>query len=110
MEKVKNWFAKYGYMVIAANRFLSGTRSVVSLFSGFFHLKWLPVLLFATLSAVIWNGLLIYGGYLLGANWENIKEIISSYNKVVLCITIVAIGIFILIRFLRKRKTENKEI
>ena len=39
IEKIEVWFAKYGYWVIFANRFLSGTRSVISLFAGIFKLN-----------------------------------------------------------------------
>ena len=37
IRKVEIWFGKWGYWVIFANRFLSGTRSVISLFAGLFH-------------------------------------------------------------------------
>ncbi|APF18176.1 SNARE associated protein [Caldithrix abyssi DSM 13497] len=103
-DKVKAWFAKYGYWVIAANRFLSGTRSVISLFAGFFALRWLPVVLLSLLSAAVWNGLLIYGGYLLGVNWEKIVYLIHQYNKFVLIISVLVIILVILLRVVRRRK------
>ncbi|MHB2155594.1 DedA family protein [Calditrichota bacterium GD2] len=103
-DKVKAWFAKYGYWVIAANRFLSGTRSVISLFAGFFALRWLPVVLLSLLSAAVWNGLLIYGGYLLGVNWEKIVYLIRQYNKFVLIISVLVIILVILLRVVRRRK------
>ncbi|MHB2147726.1 DedA family protein [Calditrichota bacterium LG25] len=103
-DKVKAWFAKYGYWVIAANRFLSGTRSVISLFAGFFALRWLPVILLSLLSAAVWNGLLIYGGYLLGVNWEKIVYLIHQYNKFVLIISILVIILVILLRVVRRRR------
>ena len=34
LEKTDAWFSKYGYWIILANRFLPGTRSVISFFSG----------------------------------------------------------------------------
>jgi membrane protein DedA with SNARE-associated domain len=101
--KVEKWFAKYGYWVILANRFLSGTRSVIGLFAGFFHLKWYKVIILALISALIWNGLLIYGGYLLGANWESITSIISRYNKIVIALTIILVIILLIKRYRRKR-------
>lgn len=100
--RVQHWFAQYGYLVIAGNRFLSGTRSVISLFAGFFHLKWGLVLLLSTLSALVWNGLLIYGGYLLGVNWKSIIDIIGNYNNIVIILTMILIVFFIL-RSLRKK-------
>ncbi|HEY6951552.1 MAG TPA: DedA family protein, partial [Bacteroidota bacterium] len=34
VHKVEGWFHKYGYWVVVGNRFLSGTRAVVSFFAG----------------------------------------------------------------------------
>ncbi|MEO8399769.1 MAG: VTT domain-containing protein, partial [Ignavibacteriaceae bacterium] len=34
VEKVESWFIKYGFYIILANRFLPGTRSVISFFAG----------------------------------------------------------------------------
>lgn len=103
-DKVEKWFVKYGYWVILANRFLSGTRSVIALFAGFFHLDWYKVILLGLISALIWNGLLIYAGYLLGVNWETITNIISQYNKIVIALTFIAIMIYVLIKRYRKKK------
>ncbi len=107
IEKVESWFGKYGYGIIAANRFLSGTRSVISLFAGLFHLRWWRVLLLATLSALIWNGLLIYAGYQLGVNWESIKGILSQYNLIVIVLTLLLI-IFFVYRKYRKKIKETR--
>ncbi len=109
INKVEKWFSNYGYWVIVANRFLSGTRSVISVFAGLFHLKWYIVLLLSTVSAVIWNGLLIYGGYQLGVNWQAISGIIGQYNKVVLILTIAIIAV-VIYRKRKRHKLEKEEI
>lgn len=108
IKKVELWFGKYGYWVITANRFLSGTRSVISLFAGFFHLRWYWVLLLSSISALIWNGLLISAGYALGSKWEQIFGILSNYNKVVIVITVVLIGYFLLRRWKKKRNQSSQ--
>jgi len=107
MEKIEVWFAKYGYGVILANRFLSGTRSVISLFAGIFKLSGLRVLLLATLSALIWNGILMYAGYMLGVNWESITGIVSQYNQIVIVLTILLIGGFIIYKFFIKKRVKK---
>ncbi|HES58800.1 MAG: DedA family protein [Calditrichaceae bacterium] len=104
-NRVEKWFVKYGYWVILANRFLSGTRSVIALFAGFFHLDWYKVILLGMISALVWNGLLIYGGYLLGVNWEMITSIIGRYNKIVLVLTLIVVVIFIVVKKYRKKKS-----
>ncbi len=106
IEKTKIWFSNWGYWVIFANRFLSGTRSVISLFSGMVGLTWLKVLVLSLLSALIWNGLLMYAGYMLGVNWENITNIVSQYNNIVIAITVIVIG-FIVYKYIMKKKNKN---
>ena len=106
IRKVEEWFNRYGYWVIAANRFLSGTRSVISLFAGIFNLKPLSVLLLSLLSAAVWNGALIYAGYQLGVNWERITGLISQYNKIVIVLTIV-VAVYFIYRAYRKRRGES---
>ena len=105
IKKVEVWFGKYGYWVIFANRFLSGTRSVISLFAGSFHLHPLLVISLATVGALIWNALLITAGMLLGDNWEIITAIVSRYNQIFIILLIGGITYFLYRRWRRRRKT-----
>ena len=109
INKVEIWFAKWGYWVILANRFLSGTRSVISLFAGFFHLNAFIVLILSMISAAIWNGLLIGAGMLVGNNWEIISNIISQYNKVLIFLTLLVIGYFIYRKYYKKKEDKPEE-
>ena len=108
IKKAEIWFGKWGYGVIAANRFLSGTRSVISLFSGLFHLNIFLVLVLSIISAAIWNGILLFAGLLLGKHWEIIRMIISDYNRVLIALTIFIIG-FVIYRRYRKKKFKNPD-
>jgi membrane protein DedA with SNARE-associated domain len=108
IHKAEVWFGRWGYWVIFANRFLAGTRSVISLFSGLFHLNFFLVAVLALLSALIWNALLIIAGIVLGENWEIISGIISRYNQVFL-ILIVGLISFIIYRRYRSRKGKHEQ-
>lgn len=108
IQKTEIWFGRWGYWVIAANRFLSGTRSVISLFAGLFHLNVLLVIALSIASAAIWNGILLIAGMAVGQNWEIITNIISQYNKVLIALTVIIIG-YIIYRKYFKRKSENPE-
>jgi membrane protein DedA with SNARE-associated domain len=93
-------FRAHGYLLVAANRFLPGIRSVISIVSGMLHLSWRRVLLLATISAALWNGLWIAGGYLLGYSLELIRR-----NLMVLSITVAIILAvsFLLLHFIHRR-------
>lgn len=106
IERAEAWFSRYGFKIILFNRFLSGLRSVISVFSGMARLNRPRVILFAFLSACMWDGVLLYGGYVLGANFETL---ISRYNKIVFLIVITVIAIAIGIRWWVGRRTPTQD-
>ena len=87
------WFARWGMGVVAANRFLSGGRAVIALLAGSSKLKLAPVAVWATFSAVLWNAVLVGGGYVLGSEWERVVGFLRAYGRgVTAVLVIVAVG------------------
>jgi membrane protein DedA with SNARE-associated domain len=106
IKKVEVWFGRWGYWVIFANRFLSGTRSVISIFAGLFHLHPLPVIALAMLSAMIWNAILILAGMLLGEKWQDIVDIVTRYNQIFIALTVL-IFLIVIYRLYKKRSART---
>jgi membrane protein DedA with SNARE-associated domain len=105
--KVENWFLKYGYWIILANRFLPGTRSVISLFAGLSELNKKKTIILATISALIWNSIIIYLGVIFGHNIEIVDKYLSTYSNIALAITGVVILVLIIRYFIKKRSVKN---
>jgi membrane protein DedA with SNARE-associated domain len=84
-----SWFEKYGYWVVLLNRFFSGVRSAISIVCGLLRLPWLAVMVLAGIGCALWNGILIYGGYVAGTNWQLVDKLVQEYSKVML--TVLAI-------------------
>ena len=82
--RVQDWMEQYGYGIVAANRFLSGARSVISLAVGMAQMAPGPVALYSGLSALVWTGLLTGLGYLVGDNWRIIGQYLQQYGWFVL--------------------------
>jgi len=96
ISKTDKWFTKYGYKLILLNRFLPGTRSIISFFSGFTELLFTRTFIFAFISALVWNCIIIYLGYLFGNNVKLIDEYLSAYSNIVLAVTaLIVIGFLI---------------
>jgi len=106
--KVENWFLKYGYFVILANRFLTGMRSVISLFAGLSELNIKKTALFASISALIWNAGIIYLGLLFGRNVKYADKLISTYSEIVAIVLAVVLALYLL-RYFILRKRKNKK-
>ena len=107
VDTVENWFTKWGYTVIVANRFLPGTRSVISFFAGLSELKVLKTVILATTSALFWNAIMIYLGMIFGNNIERVDFYLSRYQEIVLIITGVVI-LFFVIRYFFFNKKKSK--
>lgn len=86
LQKVDAWFDRYGYGVIVINRFLAGTRAVVSFFAGMSDLDLKKTTFFCAISALTWNALVIELGNLLGSNWERGEEMLQQYGRIVMII------------------------
>jgi len=108
IEKTDKWFSKYGYKLIGLNRFLPGTRSVISFFSGFSELLVWRTFILATISAFLWNAIIIYVGFLLGYNAKLIDKYLSTYSDIVLVITILVVAAFIIRYFVFKTRAKKK--
>jgi membrane protein DedA with SNARE-associated domain len=108
ITKTDRWFSKYGYKLIVLNRFLPGTRSVISFFSGLSVLIVGRTFILATISAFVWNAIIIYVGFLLGYNAKLIDKYLSTYSDIVLAITVLAVIIFIIRYFVFKSRAKKK--
>lgn len=100
----QRWLHRWGYGVVLANRFLSGLRSVISLTVGMARMNALRTAFFATLSALIWTGLITYAGYAVGENWQVVSEYLKRYGQVMLALLAV-VGVVLAVRwYLRRRR------
>jgi membrane protein DedA with SNARE-associated domain len=94
IHKVEEWFRKYGYWIIVANRFISGTRAVVSFFAGLSKLRLVRTTILCGISALVWNWLMLYAGALLGKNWNSIALYLSTYSQIITGVIISAFAVW----------------
>lgn len=105
LTKVELWFKKWGYWIILANRFLPGTRSVISFFAGLSELDFRKTAVLATISALVWNAVIIYLGVIFGNNIEIIDRYLSTYKNIAWIITGLVVAVIALRLIFKKRKT-----
>lgn len=104
LSRGKKWMQRWGQGVVMANRFLAGTRSVISLTAGISHLPIPQTIASSLLSSVLWNSLLLALGWVIQDNWQIIGGYLSSYGKSIL----VLIFLFVVITIWVKRRKKSK--
>ncbi|MCX6121457.1 MAG: DedA family protein [Ignavibacteriales bacterium] len=95
VHQVETWFKAYGYWIVIANRFMAGTRAVVSFFAGMSELSLMRTTILSLLSSLLWNFILLFAGREMGMNWREIVFHLETYGKVVTIILIVVVIIFV---------------
>ncbi len=60
-------------------------------------------ILLATISAFVWNAIIIYLGYIFGNNVSVVDKYLSTYSNIAIAITVVVVIIFV-VKFLFKQK------
>lgn len=96
LEKVENWFKRYGEKVLLLSRFLTGIRSVVALTAGVGNVKVQKMTSYTLTSIILWNGIILFSAFKVQKNWREILGMIQVYNKVVLAIVILIVIIWLI--------------
>jgi len=107
LNKVEVWFRKYGYFIVVVNRFMPGTRAVISFFAGMSNLDPQKTILLCFVSALLWNTIMLYLGFIFGDNVAKVDEYLTTYQNIVIAVTAVVLIFFIVRLFFRKRKTAD---
>jgi len=102
LDKVEKWFIQYGNWIIAINRFLPGTRSVVSFFAGLSEVDPRMTIILSTASALLWNSLVLALGIVFGKNVQLVDHFLNTYSNIACAITIIIV-LFVIIKYFYKK-------
>jgi membrane protein DedA with SNARE-associated domain len=103
LDKVEVWFDKYHEWIIVANRFLSGTRAVISFAAGMTKMPLMRTTILSTISALAWNAILLIVGMQVGSNWREVDSFLSSYGWGVLAAIVLGISVWLFVK--RRRRS-----
>lgn len=102
LDTAENWFRKYGFGLIIFNRFLPGIRSVIAYFAGVSELPVKKTVIYSSISALMWNFLLLTLGFFIGDNIKQVDEVLSTYTNAFIML-LTAVSLFFIYRFIRKK-------
>ncbi len=89
-----------------ANRFLSGTRAVISFVAGASNVNMATAIGLSAISALIWNGILLYAGNMLGEHWRDIGTYLEAYGRAITPILLLVILIGMGYWWMNKQKKQ----
>lgn len=101
--------ARNGYLVVAANRFMPGIRSVIALSVGMSGLPPARVAALATASATVWSALIATLGYALVDNRAALARLLGGFERMgVALLALLALGLaYWLLKAARRRREDG---
>lgn len=107
LDRALNFFDRYGESIMFFGRLIPIIRSIISIPAGMNHMSMPRFLIFTSLGASIWNIVLTVAGVILGANWEQVLDLVDKYQYATLAVILLAVGLFVVKR-LRDRRAAKK--
>ena len=105
IDKVKNWFDRYGNKAVLFGRLVPGIRTLISLPAGLNEMPLVPFLIYSTIGTTLWVIFLTGAGYLLGNNYELVDDYLAPVSKGVLVLLLVAFAVWI---FRKKQQAKRR--
>jgi membrane protein DedA with SNARE-associated domain len=103
-----NWFNKYGVAMIFFGHMVPVIKTVISFPAGAVKMPLTKFVIYTGAGSLIWNILLIYGGYYLGSKYSDIAGAID-YLLIIVVIVLISAGSAFLIRRRIKEKRKKRE-
>ncbi len=115
IDKAMSWFDRHGSKAVFFGRMIPGIRSLISIPAGLHGMKGASFTLYTTLGSLLWNSLLIFAGYELGANWSVVEGWVSQVQNVVVALVVAGVAWFVVkraraIRHERAAATRSREM
>jgi membrane protein DedA with SNARE-associated domain len=98
IERASFWFDRYGEWIVFLSRLLPAVRTFISLPAGIAKMNVGRFVLYSFAGAFPWSVALAYGGYVLGQNWEVIREVMRPFDIPIIAAVLVLLALFIWFR------------
>lgn len=103
LERTHNWFTKRGDRTIFIARFIPIVRHLISIPAGIGNMNLKRFCVYTFIGATMWNAFLIYLGYILGQNWDKVKNYTEPISILVIILLII-LGVIMIYRHIKHKK------
>jgi membrane protein DedA with SNARE-associated domain len=91
LEKADHWFERWGNRAVFISRLLPIVRTFISFPAGVMRTAFPSFTLYTFVGSFIWCAALALGGYMFGANWQQLRAIMRPFD-IPIALVILAAG------------------
>jgi membrane protein DedA with SNARE-associated domain len=107
LKKTEAWFKKSGEKTIFIGRLIPVVRHLISVPAGIGKMDLKKFCIYTIIGATIWNTFLAYLGYVLGKNWDKVRQFTEPISIVVAAV-LVAGFVFFVFRHVQNKREYRK--
>jgi len=101
IDRVNDWFNKYGSKAVFFGRMVPGIRTLISLPAGINNMPLATYTIYSLAGTAIWTLALTTAGFLLGENYASIEQYLAPVSKLVL-LGLVGLGGYVVFQKMRQ--------
>jgi membrane protein DedA with SNARE-associated domain len=108
LDLADRWFARYGNWMVFASRLLPVVRTFISVPAGIARMPVWQFSIYTFAGSFPWSLGLAWAGFLLGENWEDIRDWMRPADIPIVIVILVLVGLYVY-RHVRRAWTEEPE-
>lgn len=102
IDYADRWFDRYGGWAVMLCRMIPIVRSLISIPAGLRKMPLHTFLLFTAIGSATWNTLLIFAGYTLGNQWDQVEKYVEYFKYVIALLILAGIALWVWHRIIKK--------
>jgi membrane protein DedA with SNARE-associated domain len=95
LDHADHWFARWGDWAAFVSRLLPIVRTFISFAAGVVRMNFGRFVVFTFAGSFIWCGMLAYGGYVFGANWETLRAAMRPFDIPIAIAIVAAVAYYV---------------
>lgn len=107
LDRVVASFRRHGEVYLVVNRFLPALRALFFVAAGLAGMRPARVALWATVSAILWNALIVAAGLAIGANLDAIQHAFRTYSMIAWSVIGAAVLLLVVRWLVRRRRARG---
>lgn len=104
LDRLVAGFHRHGAVYLVLNRFVPGVRSLFFVAAGLAGMSRRAVYAYGALSALLWNLALLGVGAALGANYDRLERIVTTYTAVAIAVIVGVVVLWVAFGWWRRRR------
>lgn len=88
-DRAKNWFLKYGEMIVFTSRLMPVIRTFISLPAGIAKMNLKKFIVYTAVGSFLWSLVLTLVGVKLGQNWQSLEVYFRRFDLVIVFVLIL---------------------